>query len=76
MTFGSFLRQSRQERNLSMGALCAKAGLSGNRLVTLEANKEAPAHQEILRLASALGLPAQTLLVAAGYISGPREAVR
>lgn len=69
MTFGSFIKQARQDRGMARSILLFETGLSPKRLTALETGAERPTHEEIDQLALALGASSRTLMACAGYIS-------
>jgi transcriptional regulator with XRE-family HTH domain len=76
MTFGNFLQRARAERNLSLLVLAAKAGIAEQRLKALDTDSAMPTYQEVVLLASALGLPRQRLLAEARQVHQAPPAVR
>lgn len=75
-TFGSLLREHRERRRLSQGALAEHAEVSTRHLSFLENAKASPSREMILVLASALELPLRernVLLGAAGFAPVYRE---
>ncbi len=60
--FGAALRQSRQEKGISIERLSRKVGINAGNLSKLETGKTVPRLDTACRLASAIGVPVQTLV--------------
>ena len=69
MTFGSYLHRQRRARGLTRTAFAASVTLSPAALADLEHHRVPPSYQDLRRMAEALRLPEQVLLVQAGYVS-------
>ncbi len=67
--FGSYLRELRQARRLSLKKVEKAARVSNAYLSQIERGLRNPPHPDILnRLAKIYGVPARDLLIAAGYL--------
>lgn len=67
--FGAVVRQHRESRGLDIDCLCAAIGGTPGPgfLTSLEAGSVGPSSSLVLKLAEALGLPADLMLNAAGF---------
>jgi DNA-binding MarR family transcriptional regulator/transcriptional regulator with XRE-family HTH domain len=65
---GERLRQARTARNLTQRDVAARAGVGAPHLSKIEAGKEQPGRELLLRVAGVLGLDADELLLAAGLL--------
>jgi transcriptional regulator with XRE-family HTH domain len=63
MGFGDMLKQERERAGLSQSALGKKAGLPWRSIQNWEQGHRQPRPEAVLRLAEALGVPAEQLLV-------------
>lgn len=59
--FGSFLRQIREEKNISLRELAKKIGVSGAFLSDIELGRRFPAADKIELLAQEIGIPIEEL---------------
>lgn len=68
ISFGSFLRNLRKKRGLTMVELCTKSDISQPYLSQLENDKiNNPSPPVLQKLADALGVPWTDMVMAAGY---------
>lgn len=67
--FGAIVRQHRESRGFDIDGLCAAIGGTPGTgfLTSLEAGSVGPSSSLVLKLAEALGLPADLMLNAAGF---------
>jgi hypothetical protein len=75
--FGAIVRQHREARGLDIDGLCAAIGGTPGPgfLTSLEAGAVGPSSSLVLKLANALGLPADLMLNAAGFATQTQRAV-
>jgi len=75
--FGAIVRQHREARGLGIDALCAAIGGTPGPgfLSSLESGAVGPSSSLVLKLADALGLPADLMLNAAGYATQTQRAL-
>jgi transcriptional regulator with XRE-family HTH domain len=59
--FGSFLRQIREEKNISLRELAKKIGVSGAFLSDIELGRRLPSSDKIELLAKEIGVPVEEL---------------
>ena len=67
-TFGSFLKRARTRRSLSRHSLAVMSGIQERRLTQIELNNSPPSYRDLKGIATALKIPEQDLLQAAGCI--------
>lgn len=68
--FGDYLRRLRKERNLSINELAEKSGISNAQISRLENGERGiPKPETIQKIAEALEVPYEEMMVVAGYIS-------
>jgi hypothetical protein len=67
---GELLRRARLARGLTQKAVAATAGVGGPHLSKVEAGREQPGRDLLVRVAEVLGLDADELLLAAGMLPG------
>ena len=67
---GELLRRARLARGLTQKAVAATAGVGGPHLSKVEAGREQPGRELLVRVAEVLGLDADELLLAAGMLPG------
>lgn len=65
--FGDYLKGKRNEKNLSLRALAAKAKISYSALNKAENGRELPSANMLCKIAPYLGIPIDELLFEAGY---------
>lgn len=76
MELGSYVREKRQEKKLSIRKLAELAGISHTEIKRIEdGTRRQPSPQVIRSIASALVVPYEELMVAAGYIDESPEPV-
>ncbi len=61
--FGARLKSCRERRGILAGELAAKLGVTAPTISMLEADKRGPSANMIIRLAQALGVPTDDLLM-------------
>ena len=75
MELGVYVREKRQEKKLSIRKLAELAGISHTEIKRIEdGTRKQPSPQVVRSIASALGVPYEELMIAAGYIDGGQGA--
>ncbi len=71
MGVGEYIRNKRQEKGMSQRQLSAVCGISNSEISRIEAGeRENPSPAVLRSIASALGVPYEEILTAAGYLPG------
>ncbi|MEC0014818.1 helix-turn-helix transcriptional regulator [Bacillus cereus] len=74
--FADFIKNKRKEKHLTTSQLATLSGLSQSYISNLEnGNRKTPKIETINKLATGLGVPNGTLMMAAGHVSDPFKMV-
>lgn len=66
--FGSIIKRARLEKDLSLRALAELAGIDFSYISRLEKGSHTPSRDTVIKIAKALDIPVNELMIAAGYM--------
>ncbi|MDR2654685.1 MAG: helix-turn-helix domain-containing protein [Oscillospiraceae bacterium] len=75
ISFGKYLESLRNEKGLSQRALALRTDLTNSTVSRIEADLVAPDPRTLVKLAAALGVDKETLMIKCGYSDMPPEFV-